>query len=432
MVAGGPSAFVARTRRGEYWALSTRSNKITLTAKLADAVRMTFGVADDGRAHIRIGAAGWLSANPGGAAMVVSDEDVHEAPKIRVVVALGAFGLIGPHNHTRMTVTYEGEAETDFLFVDAVTATQPVFKMPKRFAAWSQYAELGRIKFEPMAFLGTYAIITYHSTLVSCQHSRVTTRVGCELTDALKHPDTHFGVYITKDFQIGFRHAETKLWLCAEPNGTTICNRGACNIWEQFTIGLDLRTPESFGLLSHHGKHVCAGAPGHGGGGSVTADRAWINEWERFRFIHVRQPQDFRIFGVPTALVPSGQVQASHMTMKQVESAMQMVLGGRPFALVACDANGVPHLNALALQPSLLNRKKNAKTKKVSSHMLLVMGDLAGTINLRKPAEVPEPLGYQQAQSAQHYDPEDSDAAGKRPDSPASSCESEWNMINDE
>eukprot|EP01083_Nonionella_stella_P061148 159427_1 len=67
-------------------------------------------------------------------------------------------------------------------------------------------------------------------------------------------------------------------WLCAESNGTAICNRPHCKIWEQFwSIPLG---NNKIGLLSYHKKYLSAQP-----NGTLEQNRNKLLQWEIFTVI---------------------------------------------------------------------------------------------------------------------------------------------------
>lgn len=85
--------------------------------------------------------------------------------------------------------------------------------------------------------------------------------------------------------------AHTGLYLCAQNDGTVVCNRAAPQAWETFMVvpsGATYNGQPTYGLVTSHGFFLCADNPA--GNGSPSNDQVVLNgmtrtsvgQWEQF------------------------------------------------------------------------------------------------------------------------------------------------------
>jgi len=133
-----------------------------------------------------------------------------------------------------------------------------------------------------MNFIGQFEFISWHGRLLQAKTdgemhaSQDVDKVGEE---------ERWNVYTWNDGKISFQNYRTNRWLCAEPSGKAICNRDQPSEWEQWTLFSIGNGRVAF--LNHHGKWLCAQAPGNNSkyAGEVIADRTNRAEWESFLMV---------------------------------------------------------------------------------------------------------------------------------------------------
>lgn len=81
---------------------------------------------------------------------------------------------------------------------------------------------------------------------------------------------------------VALQSLETGRWLCCEPGGRVVCDRGAIGAWEQWEVA-DGFTPGTVSLRSPHGRFLCVESLG-----AVIADRGECREWESLTLMKAR------------------------------------------------------------------------------------------------------------------------------------------------